>query len=238
VNYGELIGEAFSIAWRNRFLWFFGLFAGTTVGSLGAPLNSGGTFPAEEGNRSMPSLGTFVGPAREWAAENVLAISLVAGLVLLVILVFIAVGALCTGALADSVAAIDRGEGRRFTSTFRAGLWVFPRTMGLLLIYSALYVFLLLIVGGSMLFLFLISSPEPLPSQIASVFNALALAVVLVFVIFIPLGIVGQLAIRDAVVGGERVFASIGTATASSDGTWGRACSCGSSSSWPVSWWA
>jgi hypothetical protein len=229
VNYGELIGEAFSIAWRNRFLWFFGLFAGTTVGSLGAPLNSGGTFPAEEGNRSMPSLSTFVGPAREWAAENVLAISLVAGLVLLVILVFIAVGALCTGALADSVAAIDRGEGRRFTSTI---------TMGLLLIYSALYVFLLLIVGGSMLFLFLISSPEPLPSQIASVFNALALAVVLVFVIFIPLGIVGQLAIRDAVVGGERVFASIGTATASSDGTWGRACSCGSSSSWPVSWWA
>ena len=28
MNYGELIGDAFRITLRNRYLWFFGFFAG------------------------------------------------------------------------------------------------------------------------------------------------------------------------------------------------------------------
>jgi hypothetical protein len=133
----------------------------------------------------MPSLGTLVEPARRWVAENLVTVTLVVGLVLLVTLVFVAVGALCAGALAES-AAIDRGVGRRFVSTFNAGLSVFPRALGLVLVFSVLYVLLLLIAGSSMLFLFLSSSPGSFPSQIDSVINALTLASLLVFVVFIP----------------------------------------------------
>jgi hypothetical protein len=32
MNYGDLIGNAFLIAWRNRYLWFFGFFIGGGVG--------------------------------------------------------------------------------------------------------------------------------------------------------------------------------------------------------------
>ena len=208
MNYGDLLMDSLRITLRNRFLWFFGLFAGAGGGSLGVPSNSGGTFP-EETEKSMPSLGTLVEPARRWVAENLVTVTLVVGLVLLVTLVFVAVGALCAGALAESVAAIDRGVGRRFVSTFNAGLSVFPRALGLVLVFSVLYVLLLLIAGSSMLFLFLSSSPGSFPSQIVSVSNALTLASLLVFVVFIPLGIVGQFALREAVVRRERVFTSI-----------------------------
>jgi hypothetical protein len=208
MNYGDLLKDSLRITLRNRFLWFFGLFAGAGGGSLGVPSNSGGTFP-QEADKSMPSVGTLVEPARQWVAENLFAVSLAVGLVLLVTLVFVAVGALCAGALAESVAAIDRGVGRRFVSTFNAALSVFPRALGLVLIFSVLYGLLLLIAGGSMLFLFLGSSPGSLPSQIVSVIDALTLASLLVFVVFIPLGIVGQFALREAVVRGERVFTSI-----------------------------
>jgi len=129
MNYGDLLMDSLRITLRNRFLWFFGLFAGAGGGSLGVPSNSGGTFP-EETEKSMPSLGTLVEPARRWVAENLVTVSLVVGLVLLVTLVFVAVGALCAGALAESVAAIDRGVGRRFVSTFNAGLSVLPPRAG------------------------------------------------------------------------------------------------------------
>jgi hypothetical protein len=203
VNYGELIGEAFSIVWRNRFLWFFGFFLG------GANIVS----PTNFGDFGTPTTGEpawALNPGR-WIENNVgLAILVLALTILAIMLVYLALFTLCRTVLTESVGAIACGEGRRFVSTFHAGLSVFPRTLGLVVIFSALCVLLLLIAGGSLLFLFLISSPGPLSSQIVSVFDALTLAALLVFVIFIPLGIVGQLAVRDAVVGGERVFASIG----------------------------
>ena len=30
MNYGDLIKDAFRISWRNKYLWFFGFFAGGT----------------------------------------------------------------------------------------------------------------------------------------------------------------------------------------------------------------
>jgi len=208
MNYGDLLKDTFWIVLRNRFLWVFGLFAGGGGGSFGVPSGSGGSFP-EEGDRDLPSLGSFIEPARQWAAGHVGEISFLVGFILLLILLFVAIGALCAGALAESVAAIDRGEERRFGSTFRAGLTVFPRALGLVLVFAALYLLLFLTIGGSMLFLFLASAPGSLPAQMVSIFNALTLASVLVFVISIPLGIVAQFALREVVVRGERVFASI-----------------------------
>lgn len=37
MNYGELIKDAFWISWRNRFLWFFGFFAGGTSAGANCP---------------------------------------------------------------------------------------------------------------------------------------------------------------------------------------------------------
>ena len=42
MNYGDLIKDAFWITLRNRYLWFFGFFAGGTSANFNPPLPSGG----------------------------------------------------------------------------------------------------------------------------------------------------------------------------------------------------
>ena len=54
--------------------------------------------------------------------ENVALIVAIVALFLLIVLVFIVLHLIPQGALAESVAAINRGETRRFSSAFRAGL--------------------------------------------------------------------------------------------------------------------
>jgi ABC-type sugar transport system permease subunit len=51
------------------------------------------------------------------------------------------------GALSESVAAIDRGEGRRFGSTFRAGLRNFWRVLGYYALFFLIAVGLLVAIG-------------------------------------------------------------------------------------------
>jgi hypothetical protein len=186
VNYGELIGEAFSIAWRNRFLWFFGLFVGTSVGSPGVPSNSGGTFPVEEENRSMPSLGTFVEPARQWAVENLLAISLAA---LLVFVIFIPLGIVGQLAVRDAVV----GGGRVFASIGN-GFRLFRRNLG----KGVLLWFIQLVVGviASILFaitLLIVGALLGVPSVLLLVFAGKSVGIgALVFsgVVFMLLSVV------------------------------------------------
>ncbi len=105
MNYGELLSEAFRLTWRNRFLWFFGFFVGGGA-SFNVPSNFGGQQDAPFG---APS-----GPVR-WISENLaLFLTLVIALVVVIALVFIVLAMLSHGALTESVAALHRGELRRF----------------------------------------------------------------------------------------------------------------------------
>ncbi len=124
MNYGELLSEAFRLAWRNHFLWFFGFFVGGTGGSF--------NFPANFGGRQMDApFGPVSGPLR-WISENLaLFLTTVIAVVVVLVLVFVALAMLSHGALAESVAALHRGEPRRFGSAWRAGTANLWRVLGL-----------------------------------------------------------------------------------------------------------
>src|SRR3712207_2023080 len=60
-----------------------------------------------------------------------------------------------------------------------------------------------------MALLFASGAADSIVSRALAVITAVSVAILLVAVVFIPLGIVGQFALRELVVRGERVFASI-----------------------------
>src|SRR5919112_6248023 len=122
MNYGDVIRDAFRVTLRNRYLWFFGFFAGGTGTNFfgNVPSTGGGNnFDFDDFQRSgFSGLTAQVG---QGLSETVLIIGIVV-IALLIALFFIALAIISQGALADSVAAIDRGEGRRFGSAFTSGM--------------------------------------------------------------------------------------------------------------------
>jgi hypothetical protein len=203
MNYGELLSEAFRLIWRNRFLWFFGFFVGG-----GASFNVPSNFGGGQGAPFAPT----PGPLR-WISENLaLFIAVVIALVVVLALVFIVLAMISHGALAESVAALHRGEPRRFGPAWRAGTANFWRVLGL----KAL--FFLMALGLALLILL------PIGLGVAAVLVAtdstgarvlfIALLVIVGFLalilVFLPFAIVNQFALRELVVGQRRVLDSIG----------------------------
>jgi hypothetical protein len=133
--------------------------------------------------------------------------------VLLIALFFIILAIISQGALADSVAAIDRGEGRRFGSAFTTGMGNFWRVLGYYVVFFLVALGLLmviaipvaLLIGGT----FAATQSTGVRVSVAVVVGILA--VLLLIVVFIPLSIIGQYALRDIVVRRERVLGSVGS---------------------------
>ncbi len=123
MNYWDLIKDAFWITLRNRYLWFFGFFAGvggTSDLNPNFPMGAGGSDNGlDRGGASAPLFGQFPFEGPIGGAEVAVIIVLVL-LALLLFVIFLALVVISNGGLADSVAAIDRGERRRFGSTWRA----------------------------------------------------------------------------------------------------------------------
>jgi hypothetical protein len=117
------------------------------------------------------------------------------------------------GALADSVAAIDRGEGRRFGSAFRSGVGNFWRVLGYIIVFFLIGIGLLLVIGIPVALLiggtFAVTGSVGARITVAVVVGILA--VLLLIVIFVPLTIIAQYALREVVVSRERVLGSVGS---------------------------
>lgn len=211
MNYGELIGEAFSIAWRNRFLWFFGFFLG------GANVVS----PTNFGDFATPATGepTWALNFERWVENNVgLAIFVFVSMVLLAILVFLLIFTLCRAALAESVGAIARGEGRRFGSTLRGGLSHFWRvvlqSLLLIVIWLVIVIPAYALFGAALFGLFAgLSAMDSTGLRVViSLFCVVVILLLLVALIavFVALTIVQQLALRDLILGDSGIVSSIG----------------------------
>lgn len=204
MNYGEIIRGALRISWHNKFLWFFGFFAAGSSGFsnfFNAPANVGET-------------GNLTGVGR-WIGENLVTVITVLVVVALVLTVaFIVLSILSTGGLAESVAAIDRGEGRRFSSTWRAGLANFWRVLGqlilLFLIGLGLLVVVTLVAGLPIGLTFALSQSTGARIAVLAFFGLLGL--LLLVVVFLPLYIISQFALRGLVVDRERITHSIAAA--------------------------
>lgn len=196
--YGEILKTAFSIARHNRYLWFFGLFAGG-----GAGFNFGGNFtpPSDGGGGSSDPIGSI---------EPGVIIAII-GVVLLVILVVVALSLISQGALVDSVAAIDRGGERRFGTAWKAGTRTFWRVLGWAVLLVLIAIGFLLAVGiplGGIVF-GVFAATEALAARIVVgiLIGLIAIAALVVF--FVALGIVGQLSMRELVLREERPVASL-----------------------------
>src|SRR5215210_6628854 len=226
MNYGEIIKAAFWITLRNRYLWFFGFFAGGTSAGTGFNVPSGGSGGFDDDDFGEPGQGGFgdsapasgVDPG-QWISDNLASILVIAALVVLIVLVFVILSLISQGALAESVAALDREESRRFSSAFRAGLSNFWRvfgyyllflliSLGLLLVFLAIVVPLVLLVAG------VFAGTESVGARVLTVVLAGLVGfvlLILLIIVYVLLSIIAQFALREVVVGRERVVASIGS---------------------------
>jgi hypothetical protein len=193
MNYGDLIRDAYRITLRNRYLWFFGFFTG------------GVSLPSGPGNFN-PQAGQGV------LGNTALIVSIVVVVVLIALFFFI-LAIISQGALADSVAAIDRGEGRRFGTAFRSGLNNFWRVLGYIVVFLLVALGLLvmtaipvaLLIGGT----FAATQSTGVRISVAVIVGLLA--ILLLILVFVPLYIISQYALRDIVVRRERVLGSVGS---------------------------
>ncbi|CAA9480420.1 MAG: hypothetical protein AVDCRST_MAG45-125 [uncultured Solirubrobacterales bacterium] len=198
MSYGEILKTAFAITRRNRYLWFFGLFAGG-VSSFNLPTN----FSPPSGGGDDPAAGALpsVDPA---------VIIVAVGAILLLVVAAIALGLIAQGALVESVAAIDRGGERRFKTAWKSGTRTFWRVLGWAALLVAIAVGILIVVGvplGGIAF-GVFSATESLGVRIAVGVILALLAIAALIVLLVPLQIIGALAVRDLVLREERPVAA------------------------------
>ncbi len=215
MNYGDLIKDAFRISWRNKYLWFFGFFAGGTSSGFNVP-----TIPSGGGGNDFDDLdpsgsefsSSLAAQAGQGVFENVGLLVALGVVVLLIVLVFIALGLISQGALAESVAAVDRGEQRRFSSAWRAGLSSLWRVLGYYVLFILISIGFLLAIGIPLALLVggTFFATESVGARVSVAVLAGLAAIGLLILVFIPLAIIGQFALRELVVRRERVFSSIG----------------------------
>lgn len=210
MNYWGLIKDAFRISWSNKFLWFFGFFVAgsTSFPSGGGNFGGGGDdFDFEQSGAAFPLT------AQIGVDGGAVLIALLLGLVVLVLaVVFIVLALISRGALAESVAAIEGGQSRRFSSAWRAGVSHMWRVLGQALLFFLIGLGLLIVIGIPVALIVggTFAATESVGLRVLAVVLGVLLGIALLIVVFIPLAVIGQYALRDLVVRGERVSASIG----------------------------
>ena len=216
MNYVDLIKDAFWITLRNRYLWFFGFFAG--VGSSSS-FNSnfptgGGGFDDNDFDRSGASA-LFFGQVPFDGPVSGLGVAALVGIVLLgllIFLVFVILVVISNGGLAESVVAIERGTRRSFGSTWQAGTSTFWRVLGYYVLFFLIGLALLIAIAVplGLVIAAVFAGTEATGARVVSVVLAALVGIPLLIVVFVSLSIISQFALREIVVGGEGVLGSVG----------------------------
>jgi hypothetical protein len=211
MNYGELIGDAFRITLRNRYLWFFGFFAGGTGFNFPTSVPSGGGNFNPDDFRQSSTMFSAVQVGQGLGNGVIIAGLVIVAVILTLFFVFMAV--VSQGALADSVAAIDRGDRRRFGSAFRSGMGNFWRVLGYFIVFILIAIGLLLVIGIPVALLIggTFVATQSVGARITVAVVVGLLAFLALIVVFVPLSIIGQYALREVVVRRERVLRSVGS---------------------------
>ena len=150
----------------------------------------------------------------QWIRENlVLFVVLVVVAVVVVVSIWLVLYAISRGALAEGVAAIDRGETRRFSTSWRAGLSNFWGVVGQATILFLIWLGLTLVIWllGALVAVGTFALTDSIAVRVLVVAVGTILLLPLLVVVFVVLDIVTQFALRALVVGGDGVFASIGS---------------------------
>ena len=214
MDYGRLIGRAWAMTWTHHFLWVFGLFAASSVGSCSAGYGTGSGFrwPLAPGERA------FLSPDGEPAlrrlgfliAQNLETVALVAGLVLLLGLVFLLVSLVAQGGMARATAELALGQPITPGAAWSTGLRLFWRY--LLLWILALLLALLVVLLGAVLFGagFGLTRSIAGPPLLFVIEGATALLLLVVaFPLFVGLSVAITFAQREIAVGEVGAFAAL-----------------------------
>jgi len=114
IDYWDLVTRSLRVAWKYKFLWFFGFFASS---------GGGGNFGTWRED-SAPWL-------REFFIRNPYAFVMIIMAVVIIGLILIVMNVISTGGLIRSTSAANRGLGISFSQTWSAGLSTFWRLLGL-----------------------------------------------------------------------------------------------------------
>ena len=191
-------------------MWFFGFFLSGAIGSFVSPTN----FGASGAGPSTGGAPLWMLNLLQWIRENLVQfVVFVVVVVVVVVSIWLVLYAISRGALAESVAAIDRGETRRFSTVWRAGLSNFWGVVGQVTILSLIWLGLTLVIWllGALLAVGTFAVTDSIAVRVLVVAVGTILLLPLLLVVFVVLDIVTQFALRALVVGGEGVFASIGS---------------------------
>ncbi len=123
MNYGKIVEDSFSFAWRYKSLWLFGLFAG-----------SGGNFNFDIDSDDL-NQSDFM-PFDSWEPLWELILPILAALIIIALIMFV-LHMICSPALVDGINKIARGGTYRFSDSYSRGLDFFFRKLGLTLIFIA-----------------------------------------------------------------------------------------------------
>lgn len=219
MNYGALIGDSLRLTLRNRYLWFFGFFAGGTGTNFffNVPSNFQNV-PDELENLNPGSVALSTASPALLQTGGGGTVALIVALVLLALLlalVIIALALISHAGLVRGVAALERNEStaeRRFAATWRSGVNGMWRVLGLGVLLFLLGLGLLLAVAlptGLGIALVFVLTQSVTARVLVTVLLSLV-AVALLIAIFIPLAIIWELALRRTLLAGERITGCIG----------------------------
>ena len=166
--------------------------------------------PRDFGNERTDS-GLPAGTER-WISENLVLFLILAGAAFIILVLVSSVfSVISQGALVEAVVALHGGEERGFSSAWRTGLSYFWRVLGLVLLLFLISLGILLVVGmpAALSVWAVLAAAESVGLKVLFVFLVGLLALVLLVLLFVPLYITWQLALRELVSGGEEVKGSL-----------------------------
>lgn len=137
VDYGRVIKDSLALVWRNKYLWFFGLFSGSATAFSGwsCDYNSYVTTPGEDESVAAREIADSL---VEWLQAH---LTLIITLVVIALVVALATwlwSILCHGAVVASVRDIHRGEPVGFRGAFTHGRKNFRKLLPYMLLWAAL----------------------------------------------------------------------------------------------------
>ena len=161
IDYGRVIKDNLALVRRHRFLWFFGLFAGTTsaIGGWSCDYNSYVTVPGQD---ETVSAGEIVDTIGSWIQNHL-------GLIITIVIIGVVVSVLvwlwsvfCHGAVVATVRDINLGREVSFATALTQGKRNFRRLLPYMLLIVLLPVLLslMILVLGAAAYIVITSSND------------------------------------------------------------------------------
>jgi hypothetical protein len=145
MDYGGVLGRAWQISWRNKGLWILGILAGCSGSGGGSGSRAGSNFNYNFGGAGQGNNPNFLNNVSEqtWI---IIGLALLC-LILLVVILFVVLGAIGKGGLIAAFNQADEGQKIGLGRAFSLSMTYFWRIVAIQLLVGMAWLFVLLIIG-------------------------------------------------------------------------------------------